>query len=240
MGWRIGLLTLLLLTFSVTQVWFTGYPTAEIMVQVFFWGGLFAMVLLLENGGWGTAVLSGTCFGLLHLAKLDTVLIPVTTGAVFLYFWLRRPFPSAYWWSIGAYLLLSIQALLHASFIATIYFLDHAVRTLLPAFLADRLVAAAAGYPNPADWLGRFVTANWMLLLLTGLVLLAGLGMLRWLRPPLDKLFARLLRQPRLWQLGIAAGLLLMTGRSGHELTRSSPPTRSTALFKQRIFHGCI
>lgn len=206
----VALLTLLLLTFSVTQVWFTGYPTAEIMVQVFFFGGLLSLVLLLDNGGLGTAVLTGTCFGLLHLAKLDTVLISVAVGAIFLYFWLRRPFQPVYWWAVGAYLLLSLQAALHAIFVATTYFLDHAVRTLLPAFLADRLVAAAAGHPYPADWLGRFFTANWPLLLLAGLILLAGLGLLHWLRPSLGRLLGRLLRQPQRWQQGIAVGLLLV------------------------------
>lgn len=206
-----GLLTLLLLTFSVTQVWFMGYPTAEIMVQVFFWGGLFALILLLESGGKETAVLAGICLGLLHLAKLDTVLIPVTTGAIFLYFWLRRQFEPAYWWGIVVYLLLSLQALLHATFIATIYFLDHAVRNLLPAFIANPLAAAADGYPFPADWIGRFATANWPMLLLAGLSVPAGLGLLQWLRPTINQFLAKLVGQPRRWQQGIVMGMLVVT-----------------------------
>ncbi len=145
-GQPIGLLTLLLLTFSVTQVWFTGYPTAEIMVQFFFWGGLFALLVLLESGHRATAVLAGASFGLLSLAKLDTVLIPALLGIAFIYLWLRQQFPPSYWWSIAVYFALNLQALWHASFIATIYFLDHLIRSILPTFLADPLVAAATNH----------------------------------------------------------------------------------------------
>ncbi|MBK8905050.1 MAG: hypothetical protein IPM53_27970 [Anaerolineaceae bacterium] len=210
-GQSTGLLTLVLLTFSVTQVWFMGYPTAEMMVQVFFWGGLFALILMLEGEGRVTAVLAGSCFGLLHLAKLDTVLVPVTAGALFLYFWLRDRFKPAYWWGMGAYLLLSVQALVHASFIATIYFLDHAIRNLLPAFLAGRLVAAADGYSYPTDWIGRFVTANWLLLLIALLVPVVGLGLLYWLRPKLAPLLAKLIGPPRRWSQVVVVGLLVVT-----------------------------
>ena len=212
-GESVGLLTLLLLTFSVTQIWFMGYPTAEIMVQVLFWGGLFALILLIENNsnGKATAVLAGSCFGLMHLAKLDTVLIPVTVGILFFYFWIRQQFQPVYWWSILLYLLLTVQALLHASFIATIYFLDHAVRNLLPAFIADRLVVAADGYPYPADWIGRFITANWPLLLLAGFLIPVVLGLLHWLHPMLNRVWNKLAKQTRLWQHGIVVGVLIVT-----------------------------
>lgn len=227
-GRPVGLLTLLLLTFSVTQVWFTGYPTAEIMVQVFFWGGLFALILLLEEGGRGTAVLAGSCLGLLHLAKLDTVLIPITVGALFSYFWLRNQFKPAYWWCIAVYLFLSLQAILHASFIATIYFLDHAIRNLLPGFLADPLVTAATGYPNPADWIGRFLAANWPLLLL--LVFLGGvcLAVIHWLPPTMERPLTRLFQQPQRWRRGIVGLVLVLvlgTAVSEQLLTVPTPAT---------------
>ena len=208
-GQTTALLTLLLLALSVTQVWFTGYPTAEIIVQLFFWGGLFAFVLLLEGGGRFTAVLTGICLGLLHLAKLDTVLIPPIFGLILLYLWLRGRFRPAYWWGVGAYLLLSMQALLHASFIATIYFLDHSVRSLLPGFLATRLVAAADGHPQPADWLARLVSANWGMWLTAVLLLLLGLWVLRWIRPFLVSRLRQIADPPERAQRWLAIGLAL-------------------------------
>ncbi|VAW34389.1 hypothetical protein MNBD_CHLOROFLEXI01-3686 [hydrothermal vent metagenome] len=208
----VGLLTLLLLTFSVTQVWFTGYPTAEIMVQPFFWGGLFAVILLLEYGGRYTAVLAGSCLGLLHLTKLDMVHVPIIFGILFIYLWLRQQFKPAYWWGAGIYLILSLQALLHASFIATIYFLDHAVRNLLPSFIADAVVVAADGYPYPSIWIRRFTAVNWPFLLLAGVLLLAGGVILKKLRPQIGQLLEKRFKQPQRWQQGIVVGLLIMVG----------------------------
>jgi hypothetical protein len=147
---------------------------------------------------------------LLHLAKLDTVLVPVTVGIIFLVLWLRQQFKPDYWWGIAAYLLLSLQAVFHATFIASIYFLDHAVRNLLPRFLADPLVAASEGYPNPAAWLSRLATATWPMLLVAGLFLVAGLGLLVWLRPMLERPLAKLFEKPQRWQQGIVAGVLLL------------------------------
>ena len=213
-GKPVGLLTLLLLTFSVTQVWFTGYPSAEIMVQPLFWGGLFAFILLLENEDRYTAVLAGGCLGLLHLAKLDTVLIPPTFGLVLLYLWLRRQFSPAYWWGIGVFLLLSLQAVWHASFIATIYFLDHAVRNLLPTFIADALVLAADGHPYPLDWLGRLWLVNWPAFLFAGIGLLALLGLLHWLKRPDNHVLTRLAAQAKRRQMELAlllSGIILVT-----------------------------
>ncbi|MCA9899234.1 MAG: hypothetical protein H6654_18950 [Ardenticatenaceae bacterium] len=210
LGRSVGLLTLLLLTFSVTQVWFMGYPTAEIMVQLFFWGGLLALVLLLESGDGATAVLTGACFGLLSLAKLDTVLVPPLLIAAFLYLWLRGQFRPTYWWGIGIYLLLNLQAVLHATFIATIYFVDHLVRTLLPGFLAEPLAAAADGHPYPLDWLGRLWTANWHSFLLAALLLAAILFVLRYRQAQFGRGLAWLFQQPGRWQIGVSAGLGVM------------------------------
>lgn len=207
LGEPVGLLTLLLLTFSVTQVWFTGYPTAEIMVQFFFWGGLFALLLLLESGHQATAVLAGTSFGLLSLAKLDTVLIPVLLGIAFLYLWLRQPFRPAYWWGIGVYILLNLQAIWHASFIATIYFLDHLVRSLLPAFMAEPLVAAATHHPYPLDWVGRLLVANWLAFLLGSGSLVIAIILLHYGKNQLSRALARLFQHPRRWQIGLPVGL---------------------------------
>ena len=211
-GQTVGLLTLLLLTFSVTQVWFTGYPTAEIMIQLFFWGGLFVFVLLLEEEHRFTAVLAGACLGLLHLAKLDTVLVPPVFGLILVYLWLRGQLRPAYWWGVAVYLLLSLQALLHASFIATIYFLDHVIRNLLPAFVAERLIVAATDHPQPTAWLSRFVSANWLLLVFTVLLMVTGLYLLKMARPFLASHLARLFSQPGQWQRVGTIGLFVLLG----------------------------
>ena len=223
-GQPIGLLTLLLLTFSVTQVWFTGYPTAEIMVQFFFWGGLFSLLLLLESGDRATAVLAGASFGLLSLAKLDTVLIPVLLGIAFVYLWLRQQFRPSYWWGIAVYLILNLQALWHASFIATIYFLDHLIRSILPTFLADPLVAAASNYPYPMDWLSRLLAANWLALLLGVLGLIVVTALLRYGRNLSGRALNWLFQHPKRWQIGLPVGIGLLVLGTAVTSQISEPP----------------
>ncbi|MEZ4594919.1 MAG: hypothetical protein R3D55_27820 [Chloroflexota bacterium] len=224
LGEPVGLLTLLLLTFSVTQVWFTGYPTAEIMVQFFFWGGLFALLLLLESGDKATAVLAGVSFGLLSLAKLDTVLVPVLLGTLFLYLWLRQQFQPSYWWGMAVYIALNLQAIWHASFIATIYFLDHLIRSLLPEFLAEPLVAAATNHPYPTDWLSRLFAANWLPLLLGAGSLGLAIVLLRYGRQPLGQALNWLFQQPRRWQIGLPVGIGLLVLGTAVTSQISEPP----------------
>jgi hypothetical protein len=206
-GWHVGLTSYFLLTISVTQMWFTQYPSAEIMVQLFFWGGLLSALLMLETKSRVTAVLTGVCFGLLHLAKLDTVLVPVSLVLFFLYHWIRRQFHTVYWWAVVPYLLLSLHALLHAFFIATIYFIDHAVRILLPQLFLNRIITAASGHPYPLDILNRLLRDNWGYLLLALLLVAGVVWLLRLLRQRLDRLLTQVMRRQRWIQLATAVTL---------------------------------
>lgn len=206
-GQTIGLLTQLLLTLSVTQVWFTGYPTAEMLLQVLFWGGLLAAIIMMQTGNRWTAVMAGASFGLMHLAKLDTVLVPPILALFLLTLWLRDQFRPAYWWAIGVYLLLGLQALFHAYFIATIYFVDHAVRNLLPQFLADRVTTATAGHPYPLNGMRRFLLADWELLAAGVLLVGAVIWVLRRIRPAAAQWLAGWAGRTRRWQAGLALGL---------------------------------
>lgn len=211
-GWPAAWLTLFLLLLNVAQKWYMQYPSAEIMVQLFFWGGVFAVLLLLPRPSRGVALLGGACFGLLHLAKLDTVLIPAGLAIYFGALWLNGRFQPAHRWFLAAYLLLSAQALWHAFTIATIYFLDHAVRDLLPGFLAAPLAAAAAGHPYPGDILRRLLAANWPGFLAAALLAAAlGWGIFR-LRGRAAPLLARVAGHEQRLQTAVAlltAALLL-------------------------------
>ena len=239
LGKPIGLLTLLLLTFSVTQVWFTGYPTAEIMVQPFFWGALYSTILLMENGDKYTAILAGGLLGLLQLTKLDTVLIPVAFGIVFLYLWLQYQFKLSYWWGIGLYVALSLQSAWHASFISTTYFLDHAIRNLLPTFISQPLITATSGYSEPASWINRFLLANQAMLLLFALLLLGLWGILHGLRPHINRIFAHsLLQQKRTYQIVFILFSIAMIGVLFFSLILPIPALQQTqsAIHLSRLY----
>jgi hypothetical protein len=159
-GQPVGLLAAFLLLISVGQMWFARYPSAEIVVQFLFWAGLYAFVLMLTTHSRYAAFLAGVSFGLTHLAKLDIVFVPVVLLLFLVYLWLRGRFHRSYWFFLVPYALLLLHAGAHAFFISTIYTVDHAVRVLLPRFMAQALVRAAAGYTYPLDILSRLLVQN--------------------------------------------------------------------------------
>lgn len=173
-GQPVALLALLLLVLNVSHMWFTQYPTAEILVQFFIWGGLFAFHVMLTTYSRYAAVIAGLSFGLIHLTKLDTVFIPVILFIFLAYLWFTRRFHRSTWFFVVPYLLLLFHTAVHAFFISTIYFIDQAVRALLPDFMARALAEAAAGHPYPTDILSRLLQQNtWAIVM--GLLALAAL-----------------------------------------------------------------
>lgn len=164
LGWQVALLSLLFLSVSVTQMWFSRYPSAEILIQFLFWSGLFFTLKTIQTKHWLPAFLAGACFGLTHLAKLDSIFISATVLSYFAYLWFSHQFDRSYLITIATYICLTIHAVLHAFHIATIYFIDHLVRVLLPSFLANRLVLAAENATYPLTILKAIWVQNTVLL----------------------------------------------------------------------------
>lgn len=161
-GQYIGLLAAFLLTINLAQIWYTRTPSAEILLQLLFWGGLFAFTLMLTTNNRYAAVLAGSSFGLMHLTKLDTVFVFIIIVIFLLYRWFREQFPSTYWYFVISYGILSLHATLHAVFVATIYFFEQMTRVLLPEPIAQAVIKAADGYNYPVDILRRIVSQNWI------------------------------------------------------------------------------
>jgi len=159
-GHPVGLLAAFLLVISVGQMWFSRYPSAEIVAQFLFWSGLSTLSLMLTTRSRYAAFLSAFSFGLIHLTKLDIVFVPVVLLILFVYVWLRERLHPSYWFFVVPYTLLLIHAGIHAMFISTAYFVDHAVRVLLPRFVSQALVRATEGHPYPLDILGRLLSQN--------------------------------------------------------------------------------
>jgi hypothetical protein len=203
-GSRVALVALLLVVLNVGQMWFVRYPTAEILVRLLFWGGLFTVSLMFTSQSKLAAVIAGASFGSMHLAKLDTVLVFIVLLFFFGFLWLRGRWRSHYSYFAVTYIMLAALSLIHGYFIATIYFIDQTTRELLPSFLARPLVDAATGRPYPFDSLAYLISHN-VLLILGGLLLIAiiffiavryrssiafWLNSLEWLGPLLKTLIA--------------------------------------------------
>ena len=82
-GGQSGWLSLVLLSSTATQVWFSRYPTAEVLTQYLLFGGIWALILYLRKGTPWHAVLAGAALGQAMLARLDVyflVAIPAALG----------------------------------------------------------------------------------------------------------------------------------------------------------------
>ena len=163
----IGLLTSFLLTISLAQVWYTRTPSAEILLQPLFWSGLFTFTLMLTTNDRYAAILAGLSFGLMHLTKIDTVFVFIVIVIFLLYRWFRNQFPRTYLYFVIPYAFLSLQATLHAFFIATIYFLEQMTRVLLPEPISQAVIKAATGYNYPVDILRRLLSQNILFIFIT-------------------------------------------------------------------------
>ena len=193
-GQRVGILLLFLLICNVAQQWYLSTPSAEILAMLAFWTGLWALLRTQANPhSLLLNMFAGFCFGAVHLAKLDMLLIPFALTAYWGFIWLRRSLTRAQITSIITYLLISTHAVLHGFFIATIYFLDHVVRSIFPDFLAEPLAAAADGLPYPNDILSNLIAQQGIVLLLIAAAALVSAILLRLLQPLLSNLLDRLI-----------------------------------------------
>lgn len=126
----VGLLAAGLLTLNISQLWFARIPFADVVLQFWLLAGLWTQVLLSgrpKKGGQNLnllAVLSGVCFGMAHLTKLDSYIVPVIVLGFSSLTWFMRRFRRPHALLLGSYLLLSAHAALHAYLFSLPYVYD--------------------------------------------------------------------------------------------------------------------
>ena len=79
-----GLVGAALLAVSYTQVWWSRYPSSEVITQLFILSGLWCGTRFLKGGGTGTGLLSGVLLGCATLIRVDAAVaalaVPVLVG----------------------------------------------------------------------------------------------------------------------------------------------------------------
>jgi hypothetical protein len=152
-----GFLGAALLAVSYAQVWWSRYPSSEVMAQFFILGGLLCCARFLNGAGRGSGFLGGLLLGGAMLVRADAFLalaaLPVLVGRDLL---LRRPLRP--WMSLLVPVaLLGGAALLYANTVGGRYLhliydrhgLDHALQ-LAPYVLGFTILSAAT------LWTGRW------------------------------------------------------------------------------------
>jgi 4-amino-4-deoxy-L-arabinose transferase-like glycosyltransferase len=146
-GGAAGAAAALLLLLSAAESWFGRYPAAETAVQAFLFGGLLLLLLALDRRSQTAAWLAGAAVGMAHLAKIETIVVPVGIGLLFGWLWLRGRVTRPHAAFLFGYAALLAHAALHAALISTQYATSVYGRSLpgAPALAAAALAAVAVG-----------------------------------------------------------------------------------------------
>ncbi|HEY3078971.1 MAG TPA: hypothetical protein VGM69_03600 [Chloroflexota bacterium] len=191
-GWA-GLLAGLLILLNPAETWFGRYPAAETAEQGFFFVGLVALGLALTARSAPLALFAGAMLGLVHLAKIETIALPLALGLIFGWLWLTERLDRLHLPFALGYASVLLHAALHAGLISTHYafsiygrYLPPLPLLLLCLALAAAVAAAARLRPEPLRALARWAEARsaglwWALALGTGLLVVYA-----WLVRPLD------------------------------------------------------
>ena len=106
-----GLVGSVLLTVSYTQVWWSRYPSSEIMAQFFVLAGLWSVARFVRAGGVGTGALAGALLGGAMMIRVDAFLAALVVPALILHDLMLGRSPRK-WASLCAPLLFSGGAML--------------------------------------------------------------------------------------------------------------------------------
>lgn len=157
-GTRVGFIAGLFLALTATQVWFSRYPTAEVLTQFLLFGGLYALAhYTIDQSPW-MGLLAGLALGQTTLVRIDMYFIVALPLCYALYLRLRRELHIAHLFFFLSFLTEVAYSLFWALSQSRPYFLDlygFGLRALpLPVILGVG-VPALVGYIFLDRWVGR-------------------------------------------------------------------------------------
>lgn len=94
---RMAVIAAVLLAVTPTQVWFSRYPTAEVLTQFLLFSGLYAFARHARNDEDWSAVLAGLALGQVMLVRIDVYFLLGVLPAYAAYLHLRRRFGQRFW-----------------------------------------------------------------------------------------------------------------------------------------------
>lgn len=94
---RLAVIAAVLLAVTPTQIWFSRYPTAEVLTQFLLFSGLYALARHIRNGEDWSAVLAGLALGQVMLVRIDVYFLLGVLPAYAVYLRLRRRLERHFW-----------------------------------------------------------------------------------------------------------------------------------------------
>lgn len=121
---NVGLTASLLLTLNFAQVWYARYPTSEVFTQFLVFSGIFTFIIFNRTSSKFFGIASALCFGETLLTRIDAVFLIIPIALFFGYLRLHDKLRKEHLYFIAPFLILSIHALITATFISTPYTFD--------------------------------------------------------------------------------------------------------------------
>lgn len=144
-GTGVGTLAAFLLAIGPAEVWFARYPAAEILAQLLLFGGFLALVATVDTGSRWLAILAGASLGAAQLTKIELIPLPFLVAGYLGYEAMIGRFDRRWGWFLGSYIVLLLQAILHAVLIAFWYTIATLRAMVSPELLAAVGSAVALG-----------------------------------------------------------------------------------------------
>jgi 4-amino-4-deoxy-L-arabinose transferase-like glycosyltransferase len=159
-GRRVGLLAAGLLAITAPQIWFSRYPTSEVLTQLLLFGGMYTFALYVSDESPWTGLLAGLALGQVSLARIDVYFLLALPVCYAAYLGLKRRFNARHLVFFGSFLAMVAHSLLFAALQSWPYFCNTystSLRSLpLPwPLLVAFGVAGLAGFLFFGRWAGR-------------------------------------------------------------------------------------
>jgi hypothetical protein len=154
-GTAAGGLAVLLLLANPAENWFGRYPAAELLVQVGVFGSVLCFALALAVRSRAVAFAAGGMLGLIHLAKVDIVVVPAVVALLFGWLWVSGGLRREHTWFALGYSVLLVHAAVHAAIFAAEYTYTVYVRALPSTPYVLAAVLLVVGSAAAVGWFGR-------------------------------------------------------------------------------------
>lgn len=118
---KVGLIAAGLLSLSLPQIWYSRYPTTEVMTQFLIFSGLFTFVLYKRTSNPYLGVLSALSFGEMFLTRIDSLIILLFIVPIVIYLRLVNKIKKQHLFFIVPFLIIFIHSFIHAITISKHY-----------------------------------------------------------------------------------------------------------------------
>jgi hypothetical protein len=120
-NWRVGAIASALLAVNFVQVFFSQYPSPEILFQLLAFGGIAIFVLFMRTHNGFFGIVSAMCFGQLFMARIEAPLVLIPLAGIAVFALLFGEWRKALLYFIVPFLVLWLHSLTHVYYFCMPY-----------------------------------------------------------------------------------------------------------------------